>query len=96
MSQPLTKSEKHERPAAEVREGSVKIALWQRQGKDGMFYTAGQPQLSYKDKDGNWQESSSYSEHDLVNLMSATGKAKSELRKLRQAVEPKEAEDDNE
>ena len=69
MSQPLTKSEKYERPAAEVREGSVKIALWQRQGRDGVFYTAGQPQLSYKDKDGNWQESSSYSEYDLVDLM---------------------------
>lgn len=97
MSQSAIKpQEKAERPAAEVREGSVKIAIWQRQGKDGVFYTAGQPQLSYKDKDGQWQESGSYSEFDVVDLMVAASKAKSEMRKLRRATQPPVAEDDGE
>lgn len=95
MSSSATKSqEKAERPIAEVREGGVKIAVWQRNGSDGPFFVAGQPKLSYT-KDGQWQESNSYSEFDLVDLIVAASKAKSEMRKLRRAAQPQTAEDDD-
>lgn len=79
--------EKAERPIAEVREGGVKIAIWQRQGTEGPFFVAGQPQLSYKDKDGHWQEGGSYTESEVVNLLVAVAKAKSELRKLHRTLQ---------
>lgn len=86
-----TSEKPKERPAAEVREGSVKIAIWQHQNEKGAFFTAGQPQLSYRDDDGNWHESHSYSEFDMVDLIVAAAKAKSEIRKLRRAANPKAA-----
>lgn len=97
MSSSATKSqEKAERPIAEVREGSVKLAIWQRQGREGAFFVAGQPQLSYKDNDGQWLESNSFSEFDLVDLLVAVAKAKSEIRKLRRATQPHPADDEQE
>jgi hypothetical protein len=93
MSQAATQSqERAERPIAEVREGGVKIAIWQRNGSEGPFFVAGQPKLSYN-KDGQWQESNSYSEFDIVDLIVAASKAKSEIRKLRRATQPQTAED---
>ena len=94
MSSSATKSqEKAERPISEVREGRVKIAIWQRNGSEGPFFVASQPRLSFY-KDGQWQESNSYSEFDLVDLIVAASKAKSEMRKLWRATQPQTAEDD--
>ena len=84
--------EKGKPPVTEVREGTVKLAIWERRSEKGTFYTAGQPQLSYQ-KDGQWHEGGSYSEFDLVDLMVAAAKAKSEIRKLRKAAETEKEED---
>ena len=75
----------HNPPVAEVREGNVKIAIWQRQGAKGTFYAGGRPQLSYKDADGQWHDDSgSYSEFDLLHLMAAAVKARDIIRQLRE------------
>jgi hypothetical protein len=84
-------------PLAEVREGNVKIAVWERQGPKGVFYTAGKPQLSYKDDQGNWHnDAGSYGEYDITDLMVAAAKAKSKMRELRRAAkatQPDEADE---
>ena len=82
-------------PVAEVREGSVRIAIWERQGSKGTFYTAGAPDLSYKTNEGSWAKGSSYTENDLVDLMVATAKAKSKLRELRRAGQPQDDSDNS-
>ena len=62
-------------PKAEVREGGVKIAIWERQGEKGAFYTAGKPELSYNDGEKWRNDVGSYSEFDVVDLMVAAAKA---------------------
>lgn len=74
-------------PAAEIREGLVRIAIWERSGPKGIFYTAGKPELSYKDDSGNWHnDAGSYGEFDLTDLATAALKARSEIRKLKRAA----------
>jgi len=87
--------EKAKPPVAEVREGSVKIAVWERQSDKGPFFTTGKPQLSYKDSDGNWHnDAGSYSEFDLVDLIVAAAKAKAKIRELRIAAKTATPGDD--
>lgn len=81
----MSNTEKN-RPAVEIREGNVKIAIWKKQGEDGPYYVAGRPQVSYRDKDGNWHnDTASYGDRDLVNLATAALKARSEIARLRRA-----------
>lgn len=74
------------RPVTEIRVGSVKIAVWKTEGEDGPRYTAGKPQLSYRDKSGNWHnDTASYGDRDLVNLATAALRARSEIARIRRA-----------
>lgn len=84
-------------PAAEIREGNVRIAIWERDGAKGKYFTHGKPELSYRDDDGKWHNDvGSYSEFDSVDLIVAASRAKSEMKKLRRAAKKSagETEDD--
>ena len=72
-------------PVQEIREGTVRIAIWERQGPKGIFYVAGNPEVSYE-KDGKWQSGASYDDFDLEALALAALEAKKAIRKLRKAA----------
>jgi len=87
-------TQKAKPPIAEVREGNVKIAVWEHEGPKGVFYTAGKPQLSYKDDAGAWHnDAGSYGEFDVTDLVVAAARAKSKMRKLRLAARKTQADD---
>lgn len=76
-------SETKKPPVAEIREGSVRIAVWERQGSKGIFYTAGKPELSYKDTEGKWHnDAGSYDSFNLIDLATAALRARSKIREL--------------
>jgi hypothetical protein len=61
------------KPVDEVRYGNVKIPIWRNSTANGDFYTAGSPQVSYKDDQGNWKESKSHIATDMLMMSKATG-----------------------
>ena len=69
-------------PAAKVRHGNVEIALWPNEGKNGTFYTASTPTITYKDEAGQFREGSSFGRHDLLDLAEAAREAALKIRDL--------------
>lgn len=63
------------KPAITFRRGTVKAAVWENTGKDGIFYTVTFTR-SFKSADGKWKNTSSYGVTDLENLFGATFDAK--------------------
>jgi hypothetical protein len=59
------------RPEKKIRCGGVEAAIWQNttqmNGQDRQTYSI-QIQRTYKDKDGNWQETNSYHTSDLPKV----------------------------
>ena len=86
-----TKTEKAKPPVKKFNVGSVQASVWQRQAEGGIFYTASF-QLSYKDGE-EWKTSSSYSRHDLINLVKAAMLSHSAILELKRASDPVESED---
>lgn len=75
------------RPAAEIREGSVRIAIWERQGPKGTFHTAGKPEVSWRDAEGKWHnDAGSYDAFNLIDLATAALQARSKIRELSRAA----------
>jgi hypothetical protein len=83
------------KPVAEIRAGNVKIAIWKHQGEDGPYFTAGKPQLSYRDNQGKWHnDTASYGSFDLVNLATAALQARAKIAELRRAEKPGAADEE--
>ena len=80
------------KPAAEIRQGTLRIPIWEKTGKKGVFYTAGKPELSYNDN-GEWKESGSYGEFDLECLALAALEARKKIRQLMKSDGPGDNED---
>lgn len=80
-------SDTKKRPAAEIREGSVRIAIWERQGPKGTFHTAGKPELSWRDADGTWHnDAGSYDGFNLIDLATVALRARAKIRELARAT----------
>lgn len=73
-------------PVASIQVGGVRIPIWKNEGRDGIYFKAGEPTLSYKSDDGTWKEAASFGGRDLVNLIEAAALAHSELVKLNRAA----------
>lgn len=58
------------KPAFEVRLGRIKATLWENYGEHGEFYSTTVSRL-YKDANGKWQQSDSFSRDDLPVLQKA-------------------------
>ena len=58
-------------PKYHVQEGYVSISAWENVSKEGKTFDNFAIQKSYKDKDGNWQKSASFSRMDIANLLIA-------------------------
>lgn len=55
------------KPASTFKRGTVKAAVWENTGKDGLFYSVTFSR-SYKDAEGNWKNTDSYAQADLEAL----------------------------
>jgi hypothetical protein len=56
--------------------GGITAAVWKNDGANGPFYTV-TPTRNYKDSDGNWKETNSYHQHDLLELAEVLREARS-------------------
>lgn len=62
------------KPTRSVRIGNVQIAEWSQTLQNGAVVFNYTFTKSYKDKDGNWQNGTSFSEADLCVLKELIGK----------------------
>ena len=81
----MTTETKKAPPVEEIREGNVRIPIWGHKGPNGVFYVAGQPEVSYQ-KDGQWHTGSTYDGFELEALALVALKARKAIRKLRKAA----------
>lgn len=61
----------NKKPATTFKHGTVKAAVWENTGKDGLFYSVTFSR-SYKDAEGNWRNTSSFGGNDLEDLSRAS------------------------
>ncbi|MAT70099.1 MAG: hypothetical protein CMJ58_11330 [Planctomycetaceae bacterium] len=61
------------KPAATLRDGSLKATLWQRQSENGVFFNVTLTR-TYKDGD-NYKDSNSYTGAELLRVARLAGKA---------------------
>ena len=55
------------KPVETLRDGSVKSAVWENEGQNGTFHAATFSR-SYRDENGNYAETNSFSGTDLLKL----------------------------
>jgi hypothetical protein len=70
------------RPEHTAKVGNVEIAVWKNHGANGDFYTASPPRIQYKDANGEFKDSSSYGQLDLLALAEAAREASAKIREL--------------
>jgi len=58
-----------------VKDGALSCAIWHNKSEKGFEYPTFSFQRSYKDKDGNWQNTDSYRKSDLLRLAHLCEKA---------------------
>lgn len=61
-------------PIYKIRKGNVSIAVWENKTEKGTFYSF-QIQRSYKDRDGNWKNITTFGINDLPKLAAACNEA---------------------
>jgi hypothetical protein len=63
------------KPAHTIRRpGGLKLTIWKNDGQNGPFYTTNLSR-SYQDKSGQWQETTSFHQDDLLYLSKMTDEA---------------------
>lgn len=67
------------RPAESLREGPLKAAIWRNEGQNGDYHTVTVAR-SYKDKDGNWRDTSSFRAQDMLGLSELARRAHHEVQ----------------
>ena len=73
-------------PVHTVRFGAVKAAVWENQTQHGPMFNV-TVSRSYKDENGDWQESSSFGTDDLLTLAKALDQAHSWIHEHRRSGE---------
>lgn len=76
------KKEKKNQPIKRVRAGLVSVAVWENEigeGKEKFIGHSFTMQRSYKDKEGEWQQSQSFNKSDIPLLLAALKKAYSDI-----------------
>lgn len=79
-------------PVHSVRFGAVKAAVWENDTQHGVMHNV-TVSRSYKDDQGNWQESGSFGADDLLPLAKALDAAHSWIHEQRQAKHGDRQED---
>lgn len=75
------------RPVNEFKVGRVRAAVWSNESEEGTWHTVTFSRL-YKDKEGNWKDSTSFSRDDLPLLMKAADQAHTFLYQQQDAAPP--------
>ena len=71
------------RPARTLQDGALKATLWKNESKNGAFYTATFSR-TYRDGDGNYHDSKSFSGVDLLKLSRLAAQAYEDTQGLRE------------
>jgi hypothetical protein len=75
-------SENAKPPVARLRIGLVNASIWERTANEDNFYSVSF-ERRYRDAQGNWQSTHSYSADDLLSLAKLADQAHTEILKLR-------------
>lgn len=78
----MTTETETKKPAQTFRKGTVKAAVWENKGKDGIFYSVTFSR-SYKAGDDGWRNTSSFNESDLEPLADVAFMARLFIMKTR-------------
>lgn len=78
----MTTETEKKKPAQTFRKGTVKAAIWQNEGKDGVFYSVTFSR-SYKAGEDGWRNTSSFNEGDLEALADVAFQSRLFLMKTR-------------
>lgn len=78
----MTQNKKNHEPAAEVRIGTVKAAIWRNEGDNGVRYNTTFQRL-YRGEDG-WQSTDSFGLRDLLVLAKVASETHSRIHELLQ------------
>lgn len=62
------------KPVETIRDGALSAAIWKNESDQGVFYTV-QLRRAYQDKNGNYQDSDSFSGHELLRIAYLASKA---------------------
>ena len=73
MSTKTEKTDNRKKPVHEERAGAIRAAIWEQDGKDGVFYKFTLERL-YKTPDG-WKSTDSFSHRDPSNISAAASLA---------------------
>jgi len=84
----------NKKPAAKINLHPVSAAIWRNQNQKGDAFYSVTFERSYKDENGKWQSSSSYSISELLLLSKIADLAHSEIYKLRANDRDANAEDE--
>ena len=78
----MTTETEKKKPAQTFRKGTVKAAVWENEGKDGVFYSVTFSR-SYKAGEDGWRNTSSFNEGDLEALADVAFQARLYIMKTR-------------
>ena len=78
-------------PIDKIRLGRITATIWENEGKNGAFYNA-VPLRTYRDDDGNYQDTNNLSGTDLLVAAVALVQAFTRIEELRAAAPKSEAE----
>lgn len=80
----MTKLTKQQ-PSERIQDGNLTIAIWKNESSKGTYYVASAPKRSYKDKNGNYQNTTSLRGSQLLKAQALIGLAYTRIRELEAA-----------
>ncbi len=75
--------EQKKSPADTLRESNLKAAIWENQHEKGVNYNTTFSR-SYQDQNGEWQQSNSFGENDLLKLANLATRSNDRVQEMRQ------------
>ena len=72
------------RPVEEIRIGGIKAAIWKNEAESGTWYNVSFQRL-YRNEDGSWASSPTFSRNDLLLLAKVANAAHTRLMELAEA-----------
>lgn len=81
MAKPNKDDRTNDRPADTLREGSLKAAIWRNESEKGAYHSVTLAR-TYKDKNGDLRDTSSFRAKDMLELSELTRRAHHTSREL--------------
>ncbi len=77
------------KPVETLRDGAIKATIWKNTGEKGDYYSVDLTRI-YKDKDDHYQDTHSFSSHELLRVAHLAERAYDRVAVFRQTVETDE------